>query len=68
MLILIAKLENRGSLMSVHVLLNLFNKLRKRVKCEVCQALYHFRNEFNKFNNTEARLLDCIYHMTSKLF
>ena len=26
-----------------------------------------FHNEFNKFNNTGARKLDSIYHMTSKL-
>ena len=26
-----------------------------------------FRNEFNKFNNTGARMLDSIYHMTQKL-
>ena len=26
-----------------------------------------FRNEFNKFNNTGARMLDSIYHMTLKL-
>ena len=26
-----------------------------------------FRNEFNKFNNTEARMLDSIYHMTLNL-
>ena len=26
-----------------------------------------FRNEFNKFNNTGAQLLDSIYHMTLKL-
>ena len=26
-----------------------------------------FRNEFNKFNNTGARMLDYIYHMTLKL-
>ena len=25
-----------------------------------------FRNEFNKFNNTGARMLDSIYHMTLK--
>ena len=24
-----------------------------------------FRNEFNKFNNTRARMLDSIYHMTN---
>ena len=26
-----------------------------------------FRNEFNKFNNTVARVLDSIYHTTLKL-
>ena len=26
-----------------------------------------FRDEFNKFNNTGARMLDSIYHMTLKL-
>ena len=26
-----------------------------------------FRNEFNKFNNTRARLLDSIYHVTNTL-
>ena len=26
-----------------------------------------FRNEFNKFNNTRARMLDSIYHMTLRL-
>ena len=26
-----------------------------------------FRNEFNKFNNTRAQLLDSIYHMTNTL-
>ena len=25
-----------------------------------------FRKEFNKFNNTGARMLDSIYHMTLK--
>ena len=25
------------------------------------------RNEFNKFNNTRARMLDSIYHMTNTL-
>ena len=44
--------------MSAHVLLNLLNELRKRDK--IC-------NEFNKFNNTRARKLDSIYHMTLRL-
>ena len=26
-----------------------------------------FRNKFNKFNNTRARMLDSIYHMTFKI-
>ena len=26
-----------------------------------------FPNEFNKFNNTGARMLDSIYHMTNSL-
>ena len=26
-----------------------------------------FRNEFNKFNNTRARMLDSIYQMTNTL-
>ena len=38
--------------MSAHILLNLLNELR---------------NEFDKFNNTGARILDSIYHMTVKL-
>ena len=26
-----------------------------------------FPNEFNKFNNTRARMLDSVYHMTLRL-
>ena len=41
----------------------------KEIKCEACRAFYlFFCNEFIKFNNTEARMLDSIYHMTIKLF
>ena len=43
--------------MSAHVLLNLLNELGKEIKCEACRAFYLFRNEFNKFNNTSARML-----------
>ena len=32
------------------------------------RILSPFRNEFNKFNNTGARMSDYIYHMTLKLF
>ena len=45
--------------MSAHVLLKLLNELGKRDKMRGLQ-----RNEFNKFNNTRARMLDSIYHMT----
>ena len=27
-----------------------------------------FYNEFNKFNNKEAKMIDSIYHMTLNLF
>ena len=54
--------------MSAHVLLNLLNKLRKRDKIQGLRSiLSFFRNEFNKFNNTRARMLDSIYHMTNTL-
>ena len=47
--------------MSPHVLLNLLNELGQRDK------MRGFRNKFNKFNNTRARMLDSIYHMTNTL-
>ena len=49
--------------MSAYVLLNLSNELRKRDKMHgLLSILSLFRNEFNKFNNTRARMLDSIYH------
>ena len=55
--------------MSAHVLLNLFNELRKSAKMRgLPSVLSLFRNEFNKFNNsTRPRMLDSIYHMTLSL-
>ena len=51
--------------MSAHVLLNFLNKLRKRDKMRgLLSILSFFCNEFDKFNNTRARMLDTIYHMT----
>ena len=51
--------------MSPHVLLNLLNSLRKSDKMRgLSSILLLFHNEFNKFNNTRACLLDSIYHMT----
>ena len=53
--------------MSAHVLLNLLNELGKRDKMRGLPSILSlFRNEFNKFNNTGARMLDSIYHMTLK--
>ena len=51
--------------MSAHVLLNLINESGKRGKMRgLSSILSLFRNEFNKFSNTRARMLDSIYHMT----
>ena len=56
---------HRRSYMSAHVLLNLLNELGKRDKMRGLPSnLSLFRNEFNKFNNTRARILDSIFHMT----
>ena len=54
--------------MSAHVLLNVLHELRKRDKIRGLPSIISlFSNEFNKFNNTRARLLDSIYHMTLRL-
>ena len=59
---------NRGSYMSAHVLLNLLNELGKRDEMlGLPSILFLFRNSFNKFNNTRARMLDFIYQMTNTL-
>ena len=45
--------------MSSHVLLNLLNELRKRDKIRGLPNISSlFRNEFNKFNYTGARMMD----------
>ena len=54
--------------MSAHVLLNLLNELWIRDTMRGLPSILSlFRNEFNKFNNTWARMLDSIYHMTLRL-
>ena len=54
--------------MSAHVLLNLLNELSKSDKMRGCRVFYFFyRNKFNKFNNTGARMLDSKYHMTLEI-
>ena len=53
--------------MSAHVLLNLSNELGKKIRCEAVPSILSvFPNEFNKFNDTEARMQDSVYHMTLK--
>ena len=50
------------------VLLNLLNELGKKIRCETVPSILSvFPNEFNKFNDTGARMQDFIlYHMTLK--
>ena len=51
--------------MSANVLLNVLKKLGKRDKMIGLPSIFAlFRNEFNIFNNSRARTLDSIYHMT----
>ena len=53
--------------MSAHVLLNLLNKLGKKIRCEALLSILSvFPNEFNKFNNTGAQMQASIYHMIIK--
>ena len=59
---------NRGSYMSAFVLFNLLNELGKRDKMRGLPSILSlFRNEFNIFNNTRARMLDSIYRMPFRL-
>ena len=52
-------------------LLNLLNELGKRDKMQgllmLAEHLSLFSNEFNKFNNTRAHMLDIIYYITLRL-
>ena len=53
--------------MSVHILLNLLNKLGEKIRCEALPSILSgFPNEFNKLNNTGERMQNSIYHMTLK--
>ena len=55
--------------MSAHVLLNLLNELGKsdKMRGNKPRILSLFRNDFNKFNNKMAQMLDSIYHMILRL-
>ena len=59
---------HRGSYISAQVWLNLLNKLGKRDKMRGLPSILSlFPNSFNKFNQTWARMLESIYHMTLRL-
>ena len=54
--------------MSAHVQMIVLNELGKRDKMRGLQSiLTPFRNDCDKFNYTEARMLDFICHMTLRL-
>ena len=54
--------------MSVYVLFNLLNELKKNHKMQVLPSiLLLFHNKFDKLNYTGAQMLDSIYHMILKL-
>ena len=54
--------------MSAHVLLNLFNELRKRDQMRGGSSISSlFATKHGRFNKTGARMLDSFYHMTLKL-
>ena len=53
--------NDRGSCMSAHVLLNLLNELGKRDQMRGLLSIWSlFHNKFDKFNNTGAWMLDSI--------
>ena len=55
--------------MSAHVLFNLLNELGKRDRMRGLPSILSlFHNEFNKFNNTRARMLDDIKITLKSLF
>ena len=54
--------------MNAHVLMNLLTELGKRDEMRgLPKILFLFYHKFNKFNNTGARKLKTICHMTLKL-
>ena len=53
--------------MSANALLNLLNELGEKIRFEALPSILSvFPNEFNKFNNTGARMQSSVYHMTLK--
>ena len=61
-------MTNKGSYKSLHFLLKLLNDLGKRDKMRgLSSILSLFPSEFNKFNNTWARMLSYMNHLNLKL-
>ena len=57
----------RGFYLSVQVLLNLLNKLRKSDKMRGLPSILSlFLNLFNELNKTSPQIVDSIYHRTLK--
>ena len=55
------------SCLSAHLLFNLLNELGEKIRCEAVLSILSISSEFNKFNNTGARMQDSIlYHTTLK--
>ena len=53
--------------MRAQVLLNLWNKLVEKIRCEAVPSILSISpNNFNKFSDTGAQMQDCIYRMTLK--
>ena len=53
--------------MSIQVSFDLFNELEKKDKMrDLTRIVSLLSNEFNKFNNTEARMLDYNYHIVDR--
>ena len=53
----------RGSYMSVHVLLNLLNQLWQKINCELVEHFRIFRNDCNKFSD-KGDDDDCWLHLS----
>ena len=54
--------------MNTQRFIEFIKELRKRDKMlGLPSILFLFRNKFNKFNNTGARMLDSKYHMTLEI-
>ena len=50
---------NRGACMSAHLLLNVLNKLGKKIRCKALLSILSiFPNKFNKSNDTGAQMQD----------